>query len=88
VLSAGIPRVIEWCAECGITVWVAASNGCDVGTVAMPGLVGIVIGNEGAGVSREMDAIAAGRIGIRLRPEAESLNAAAAAAILLYEATR
>ena len=48
----------------------------------------LVVGNEGAGVSRtvldEVDQL----VGIPLRGRAESLNVAAAAAILLYELTR
>lgn len=50
--------------------------------------VAIVLGNEGAGLSSEVrdavDAVAA----VPLRGPAESLNVAAAAAILLYELTR
>lgn len=48
----------------------------------------LVVGNEGAGIS---DAVRAGVdrvVGIPLRGRAESLNVAAAAAILLYELTR
>jgi RNA methyltransferase, TrmH family len=50
--------------------------------------VALVLGNEGAGVSaavlREVDA----SVGIPLRGRAESLNVAAAAAILLHQLTR
>ena len=48
----------------------------------------LVVGNEGAGVSAEVQAGADHLVGIPLRGRAESLNVAAAAAILLYELTR
>lgn len=52
------------------------------------GRVGLVVGNEGAGISPEIRAGVDGTVGIPLRGRAESLNVAAAAAILLYELTR
>lgn len=52
------------------------------------GRVGLVLGNEGAGISPEIRAAVDGTIGVPLRGRAESLNVAAAAAILLYELTR
>jgi RNA methyltransferase, TrmH family len=48
----------------------------------------LVVGNEGGGISPEVLATADRRVGIPLRGRAESLNVAAAAAILLYELTR
>lgn len=52
------------------------------------GGVGLVMGNEGTGLSPEVREGLDGTIGIPLRGRAESLNVAAAAAILLYELTR
>ncbi|HET7321574.1 MAG TPA: RNA methyltransferase [Longimicrobiaceae bacterium] len=48
----------------------------------------LVVGNEGAGLSAEVLAGVDGVVGVPLRGRAESLNVAAAAAILLYELTR
>ncbi|HEY9504473.1 MAG TPA: TrmH family RNA methyltransferase, partial [Gemmatimonadales bacterium] len=50
--------------------------------------VGLVLGNEGAGVSPALEAAARRRVAIRLAPGAESLNVAIAAAILLREVAR
>lgn len=50
--------------------------------------VALVMGNEGVGISPEIRTAVDGMIGIPLRGRAESLNVAAAAAILLYELTR
>jgi RNA methyltransferase, TrmH family len=52
------------------------------------GRAALVVGNEGAGVSAQVLAEVDRKVGIPLRGRAESLNVAAAAAILLYELTR
>jgi RNA methyltransferase, TrmH family len=44
-----------------------------------------VFGAEGAGVSAEVQALAAERVSIPMAPGTESVNVAAAAAICLYE---
>lgn len=48
----------------------------------------LILGNEGAGLSLELREAADALVGIPLRGRADSLNVAAAAAILLYEFTR
>ncbi|MDD4600615.1 23S rRNA (uridine(2479)-2'-O)-methyltransferase [bioreactor metagenome] len=48
----------------------------------------IVFGNEGNGVSRELLAFSDSRLHIPIVGRAESLNVAAAAAVILYEAVR
>jgi TrmH family RNA methyltransferase len=73
-------------------IWVADMKGESAGrlphrTPQRPPIL-LVVGNEGAGVSPIMDAAADRRIGISLVPEAESLNVAVAAGILLHEITR
>ncbi|RKD24651.1 hypothetical protein BEP19_05140 [Ammoniphilus oxalaticus] len=52
------------------------------------GSIGIVIGNEANGVSEEILRACSSRIKIPLYGRAESLNAAIAAGIIMYEATR
>ncbi len=54
----------------------------------LTGPVAIVIGNEGAGVSRELLARADQSIGVPHSPKVESLNAGIAASIVLYECAR
>ncbi len=51
------------------------------------GRVAIVVGSEGNGVSDEWRAAAQQRVSISMRGRADSLNVAAAAAILLFEAS-
>lgn len=50
--------------------------------------VGLVMGNEGAGLSEAVRSDVDGTVGVPIRGRAESLNVAAAAAILLHELIR
>jgi TrmH family RNA methyltransferase len=50
--------------------------------------VAVVVGAEGVGPKTELIEAAAARVFIPMRPKTESLNAAVAAALLLYEAAR
>jgi TrmH family RNA methyltransferase len=50
--------------------------------------VAMLVGNEGAGLPREVEQSADARIRIPMASGIESLNAAAAAAVLFYEAAR
>jgi TrmH family RNA methyltransferase len=55
---------------------------------APAGPLALVVGNEGAGIRASLEGWADGRIGIPLRADAESLNVAVAAGILLFEVSR
>jgi TrmH family RNA methyltransferase len=48
----------------------------------------LVVGNEAEGISEEIQALATHRLRIPIRGGAESLNAAIAAGVILFEATR
>jgi TrmH family RNA methyltransferase len=77
-----------WLRATDTECWVAEAGGEPLGRVRPARPAAIVLGNEGAGVHPEVAALADRRVGIPLAPGAESLNVAAAAAILLYEVTR
>jgi TrmH family RNA methyltransferase len=86
-----VETYLSWAGERGIETWVTAADG----TVSEPGaarghrgVVGLVLGNEGAGVSPALQAAASRRVAIRLARGSESLNVAVAAAILLREVAR
>ena len=51
-------------------------------------LIAVIVGNEGAGIRPQLNAVAAQRVAIPLAGGAESLNVAVAAGILLYEVLR
>src|SRR5437879_1361586 len=58
------------------------------GIVAGASPIAVIVGNEGAGIRPQVNAIAAKRVAIPLAQGAESLNVAVAAGILLFEVTR
>ena len=76
-----------WVRESGVRMMVAAADGSAPERPHGHSLA-IVVGNEGAGTRPSLDRWAHGRIGVPLRPGAESLNVGIAAGILLYEVTR
>ena len=82
----------DWCAFAsgqGIATWLAARGGEPVDALApVAGSVALVIGNEGQGVREAWRAREHRAVSVPMRPGAESLNAAVAAGILLYELTR
>lgn len=81
-------EVRAWLADHGVEVWVADTQGERVHGGSPRGPVAVVVGNEGAGVSDEWRAAAARLVSIPMASGVESLNAATAAAILLYEVAR
>jgi len=72
----------------GTTVCALAHGGRPLADVELGGRTGWILGAEGQGVSAALAARAAQRATIRLEAGTESLNVAAAAAILFYERAR
>lgn len=83
IVEASWPESRDWLRARDFTVLAAAAGGLPLPRV--PGAIALVVGNEGAGVSAAVRADADAVVGVRLRGRAESLNVAAAAAILLHE---
>ena len=61
---------------------------CLLYEIDLTGQVAFIFGNEGAGVSRQLQKLADGRVSIPMPGEIESLNAAAAAAVCCFERVR
>jgi len=82
----------DWCAFAaghGIATWLATGGGEPVDRLApWTGSVALVIGNEGQGVRDAWRGREHRAVSVPMRPGAESLNAAVAAGILLFELTR
>jgi TrmH family RNA methyltransferase len=79
----------EWVASAKATVWTTAMDGADIRNARRPtGPLALLLGNEGAGVRPELALRAATSVTIPIAAGAESLNVAAAAAILLWECSR
>jgi len=75
--------------EAGVRIFAAAVRAAEPADLAnLAGPVALLIGNEGNGVPGDLAAIAGGSITIPCPGPVESLNAAVAASILLYEASR
>jgi TrmH family RNA methyltransferase len=72
----------------GTLVAAVTSGGESLFTADLAGPVAVAIGNEGAGLSESLRAAAQGRVSIPMPGGFESLNAAAAAAICLFECVR
>ena len=72
----------------GRVVATVAAGGTDLYASNIPSRVAIIIGNEGAGLSPALLAEADHRVTIPMPGGAESLNAAAAAAVVLFECVR
>ena len=84
---------IAWARDRSITLWAAAADGVPLpraldSRTSPRELIAVIVGNEGAGIRPQLNAIAAQRVAIPLARGAESLNVAVAAGILLYEVLR
>ncbi len=93
VVSLDDAGFIAWARKHAVTLWAAAADGTPLhralGTGSgNGGPIAVIVGNEGAGIRPQLNAVAAQRVAIPLAQGAESLNVAVAAGILLYEVTR
>src|SRR3989454_9768579 len=92
------PRFIAWTRQHGVTLWAAAADGIPLHRAlplagagkgeagrAVEGPIAVIVGNEGAGIRPQLNAVAAKRVAIPLAHGAESLNVAVAAVGLPYE---
>jgi len=89
---------IAWARKHAVTLWAAAADGIPLARALGArdggrgtrggGPIAVIVGNEGAGIRPQFNAVAAQRVAIPLAQGAESLNVAVAAGILLYEVTR
>ncbi len=72
----------------GSVVAAVAAEGTDLYAAALTGRIALAVGNEGAGLSPELAAHATQRVTIPMPGGTESINAAAAAAVCLFECVR
>jgi len=99
VVSLDDDGFIAWARKHDVTLWASAADGVPLhralergrgkgGAGRVDGPIAVIVGNEGAGIRPQLNAVAAQRVAIPLAQGAESLNVAVAAGILLYEVTR
>lgn len=87
VVSCTWPELDAFLSAHDTPLWGADAAGDPVAQVAPPGRLALAVGNEGAGLTREALDRAARLVRVPMAPDAESLNVAVAAGILLYELT-
>lgn len=81
--------LIGWIRSASMPVWaLAPGGGQSVFELDLRGPAALLVGNEGAGLSEEILQAATARVQIPMPGRVESLNAAAAAAIALFEGVR
>jgi TrmH family RNA methyltransferase len=85
-----LPETLKELAENGMTVLagVPDSGAEKITEIDMNGGVVAIIGNEGNGITEETCAVATKLVTIPMKGRAESLNAAAAASIIIWEMMR
>ena len=88
LLRLQINRTIEELKEKGLWIACADMDGENMYTANLSGAIGIVIGNEGSGVSKLVRKNCDFTVSIPVRGEIESLNASVAAGVLAYEVVR
>lgn len=75
--------------DSGAEVWAATLDAeltiSELAAAAKDKSVSVIIGNEGHGISHEVEAAATGKVNIPITGDAESLNAAIAAAVFMWE---
>jgi len=88
IVQTDLDALLEWLHRHGFALYGAAAEGRPVDEVDPPQRAALVVGNEGAGLGSDVRAAAEELLAVPIRPEAESLNVAVAAAVLLYMLTR
>jgi TrmH family RNA methyltransferase len=87
--SLGWPAISAYCRQHGLAVYLADASRGQAHTQADLRLpLALILGGEAAGAGNEAAQLAGQRLHIPMPGQAESLNAAVAAAILLFEVVR
>lgn len=90
VTGADAPQALRQLGEHGVKTYAAVASGgaLDIRAADLSGGVALAVGNEGNGLTEECVRACGARVTIPMRGRAESLNAASAAAILVWELAR
>ena len=89
LLETNVEECFSRLREASVRIWTTAVQGAEpADRIDLAGPVALLIGNEGNGVPQALAELADGAVTIPCPGPVESLNAAAAASVLLYEASR
>ena len=81
-------ELAEFREQRGLELWAADVSGAPVRSLAPPARLGLIVGNEGSGLSSLARTRADHLVALPIASTVESLNVAVAAGILLYELNR
>jgi TrmH family RNA methyltransferase len=84
VVSAQLDELVTWLRVHGFQIWGGAAHGEPYDAARTPARVALIVGNEGAGLRPETQALVDQAVRIEMPGRAESLNVGVAASILLY----
>jgi len=89
VVEVAAENMSAWLSENGLRLYGAAlsDKAGDIRSINVTGAA-VAIGSEGRGLSREFLDICDGEVIIPMRPDSESLNAAVAASVVMWEMSR
>ena len=89
LLSVGVHDCLTHLHEASVKIWTTTVHEAEpADLVDLTAPVALIVGNEGNGVPAELASVADGALTIPCPGPVESLNAAVAASVLLYEAAR
>ena len=88
VIATELAGLTDWLHARDFTIFAADMIGQAVDTVPVPARAALIVGNEGAGLSGAARAAADVAVSVPIRGNAESLNVAVAAGILLFALSR
>jgi RNA methyltransferase, TrmH family len=83
-ITSSIAEFASFLSRRGLPLWGADAGGTPIGTVAVPEVLALVVGNEGAGLSSETQALIETTVALPISDAVESLNVAVATGILLF----
>lgn len=84
-LQASLADLTAFVRDQGVAVWGTDAAGVSLRALTPPPRLAIVVGNEGAGLGPEVRTLVDQVASLPMRGDAESLNVAVAAGIILYE---
>jgi len=88
LVHSTVAELREWAERLEVGVWGTGAGGLDVARLERPARLLLLLGNEGAGLGAEADALASELVAVPIRGGAESLNVAMAGTVLMYLLTR
>lgn len=83
-ILATVAELRAFLAAQGCALWGASADGAPLGQVPVPARLAVAVGNEGSGLSAELRDACHEMVSIPMAADAESLNVAVAAGILLH----